>query len=193
MDKRPIATDALEVLGTLIKDKEVGRDAIHLACLPATCTETLSPGSHVGLRGGVASRDLLPHVGIVDPFLMDRVWPGDRFLVVVYPRTIESLRHVWTHPDIPDDGALVYLPATPLTSDAKDRLRRIAEELIGAGGDSYSLLVEGMDDGYIQDGRRFEGWENVRVPHEAWGLFEKIHGRPAKQSPDDEIYFGCSC
>ncbi len=37
-------------------------------------------------------------VGIVDPFLQRSVLQGQRFYLCLFPGTVTSLRHVWTHP-----------------------------------------------------------------------------------------------
>lgn len=88
-----VATDALATLGTII-DASAGRDAIHLAVEPVIAVEKLFPGQHVGfVEGGVGTSS--KPVGIVDPFITGFVAPGQHFWLVVYPRTITSLRHVW--------------------------------------------------------------------------------------------------
>jgi hypothetical protein len=89
-------------LGQLIEDGDRRRDAIHIAVAPATAAGRLTPGQHVGLieEGnlelvGPCSRN----IGIVDPFLTGEVEPGQRFWLFLYPGTITSLRHIWTHPE----------------------------------------------------------------------------------------------
>lgn len=106
-DNRSVSTDALETLGMVHFRKEY-RDAIHLAVEPITAGEDLKPGQdiyiaesgqafHTRLRGSPA------YVGIVDPFLPKSGVPrGEEFWLVVYPRRITSLRHVWSHPDFPE-------------------------------------------------------------------------------------------
>lgn len=96
-DNRAVATDALETLGTAPLPDSVGRDAIHLAVEPTIARERLKAGDHVDRNGGFAGK----RVGIVDPFLRCDVNPGERFWLILYPRTITSLRHVWTSPDFP--------------------------------------------------------------------------------------------
>jgi hypothetical protein len=103
-DKRTVATDALATLGTIIDDKQK-RDAIHLAVEPVIAGEPLCPGSHITIRGGMAYGATvgLGH-GIVDPFLnIDVIEIGQRFWFIMYPRMVQSLRHVWTHPAFPDE------------------------------------------------------------------------------------------
>lgn len=111
-DNRTVATDALETLG-LIHFKPEHRDAIHLAVEAVEAGEVISPGSDIGIamngkayEAGMSRRidDLVQNVkalGIADPFLKKPVEEGNRFWLVVYPRQIKSLRHVWEHPDFP--------------------------------------------------------------------------------------------
>ena len=97
-DKRKVSTDALETLGNIIGPNEK-RDAIHLAVEPVIAQEILYPGQNVGADGTTNNP-----VGIVDPFLkVSKVYPGQRFWLVIYPRQINSLRHVWSHPAFPDE------------------------------------------------------------------------------------------
>lgn len=108
-DSRSTHTDALATLGTIIKEGEK-RDAIHLGVDPAIAACQLFPGMHVGFASdGKATRSTrenpeIKPVGIVDPFLKAPVAPGQRFWLIVYPRQITSLRHVWEHPDFPESG-----------------------------------------------------------------------------------------
>ncbi len=88
-------------LGELIHDGDRRRDAIHIAIAPVTAAVSLKPGDHVGLIDN-GQRELVgpceETLGIVDPFLRNNVEPGERFWLFLYPNTITSLRHVWTHP-----------------------------------------------------------------------------------------------
>jgi hypothetical protein len=90
-------------LGQLITDGDRRRDAIHIAVAPVTAAEALKPGQHVGFAPAgqteaVGPVDAHRYIGIVDPFLKDLVHPGQRFWLFLYPNTVTSLRHVWTHP-----------------------------------------------------------------------------------------------
>src|SRR5690348_4912807 len=96
-DKRSTHTDALATLGTIIEDG--GRDAIHLAVEPIEAGEQLYPGQHIGIVDGKASTKAKKKLGIVDPFIDGFVPKGQKFWLIVYPRQITSLRHVWEHPD----------------------------------------------------------------------------------------------
>lgn len=109
-DSRSTHTDALATLGTILKPGEK-RDAIHLGVEPCIAKETLKPGAHVGFWEDGKCVNVFEGipcspkpVGIVDPFLEKPVLPGESFWLIVYPRQITSLRHVWEHPDFPDSG-----------------------------------------------------------------------------------------
>lgn len=95
-------------LGQLLGSAEQ-RDAVHVAVMPCwSFGELLQPGQHVRLVSGEAGKwfasSALPHVGIVDPFLPHSVGIGQRFYVLLYPNTIESLRHEWRHKLIDGDA-----------------------------------------------------------------------------------------
>jgi len=113
-DARTVATDALATLGTII-DETAARDAVHVATEPALAGHRVKPGDHVGKlpdgRFGHCDKPL----GIVDPYLdVATVKPGERFWLLLYPKGISSLRHVWTHPDF-DEPQLAPKPMMPPT------------------------------------------------------------------------------
>lgn len=107
-DKRTPITDALETLG-MIHFKPEKRDAIHLAVEPVKCGELpLRAGERIGIINGVAyptgylvDGGVVPYHGIVDPFLPTHVEHKQSFWFVMAPRMVQSLRHVWEHPDFP--------------------------------------------------------------------------------------------
>jgi hypothetical protein len=88
-------------LGQLIDNGDRRRDAIHIAVAPVTAAEQLAPGQHVGLIEPGNLELVGPsncNIGVVDPFLLQEVEPGQRFWLFLYPGTITGLRHVWSHP-----------------------------------------------------------------------------------------------
>lgn len=106
-------------MGNPITEAE-GRDAIHLAVDNVEAGETPYAGQNVGfIRPGVVGASAQKLVGIVDPFLKVVIHPGQRFWLVVYPRQISSLRHVWEHPD--------FTPSVPLPVQETDDDEEIAK------------------------------------------------------------------
>jgi hypothetical protein len=95
-------------VGQLIGEGEsVTRDAIHVAIAPAIAGCDLWPGQPVVMfdqnslgawMTDLASRPELKPIGVVDPFLNGFVAKGQRFWLFLYPGTVTSLRHYWTHP-----------------------------------------------------------------------------------------------
>ena len=71
-------------LGEVITD-DPGRDAVHVAVIPMLAARVMHPGEHL-------------KNGIVDPYLKAPVQPGEKYWLLLYPNTVTSLRHVWTHP-----------------------------------------------------------------------------------------------
>lgn len=101
-----MANDAPKV-GQLVPDGERRRDAIHVAVVPATLhrhSSAAKPGEHVGIAEFLQgepicdSWEVREFIGVIDPFLKEKVRPGQRFWLFLYPESITSLRHYWTHP-----------------------------------------------------------------------------------------------
>src|SRR5262245_12646153 len=90
-------------IGRLVAAGE-GRDAVHVAIAPTTAPCELWPGQHGDQHGTPEAPGVTP-VGIVDPFLREPVLPGQRFWLLLYPNTVTSLRHEWTHPAFPTTSA----------------------------------------------------------------------------------------
>ena len=120
-DKRSVSTDALDTLGTIHK-REEHRDAIHLGVEPVIAGEDIAVGANIGIgKDGFAYatdyRNDIKAVGIADPFLANRIEKGESFWLVVYPRKITSLRHVWTHPDFDTEDEPKVLDIAEVSSD----------------------------------------------------------------------------
>jgi hypothetical protein len=186
-DKRTVTTDALETLGTIISEGEK-RDAIHLAVEPTVARQRLKPGQHVGVDGTTENP-----VGIVDPFLRKPVMPGERFWLVVFPREINSLRHVWTHPAFPDVPEVAAIPADDLrVAKAKAVIEGEAEQL----GIPYNEIMWGAQaflkrGDYMIDGGRWEG-EGLKDEEAFWSAYEVVTGEKVA-AENRHSFFSCSC
>ncbi len=97
-ESKPV--DALDSIGKLLTGGEK-RDAVHIAVAPMTNNHDLPlrPGQAVTADGKFGRNP----VGIVDPFLALPVRPGEMFYCFLWPKSVTSLRHAWTHPAFPDE------------------------------------------------------------------------------------------
>lgn len=194
---------ALETLGTIDIPETAGRDAIHIAVVSAVAESKVYPGQHVGKDGDPFSEKT---VGIVDPYLKAPVYPGQRFWILLYPRTITGLRHVWTHPDFEDEsGRNVQIiekevqvnewgvRVTPEVEKARDTILEIME-YAGAGSrykDFVDTVMNGV--GYDDEYLTIYGVEaRGDIPHNLWDAIEIVTGKvlPEGEKPK---YFACSC
>lgn len=175
-------------LGKLIEG-EAARDAVHVAIAPVVADCVLLPGNRVGLLPGTTDRATIATtdpIGIVDPFLADVVKPGQRFYLFLFPNTVTSLRHEWTHPAFtalaPDAKAAAekwlreYAVAMNCYDDPDKAFHRLIDglrnkELFAHGSDLHSL--DELDDA---DELRRHAEEYLGVPVN-WGDFS----------------FSCSC
>lgn len=189
-DKRNVSTDALETLGTIISEGEK-RDAIHLAVEPITAMEKLYPGQDVGLvEGGAGACD--KPLGIVDPFLKAPVFPGQRFWLVVYPRQIHSLRHVWTHPAFPDEAGTPTEQA--VSDDPKAKSQKWIEGFAERLDQTYTRLMSAAarwneSGDYTRDDSETykDYWDEFP---EFWKHYEIVTGEAVESK---EAFFTCSC
>lgn len=193
-EKRSVTTDALETLGSII-DETAGRDAIHLAVEPVIAAHAMDAGAHVGLMSdGRASELADKMLWIVDPFLEKGVEAGERFWLVVYPRQITSLRHVWSHPAFADASE----PQPDVTpGNASEQWIRIFAVSVSL---HYDVLMEGAAD-WVRS-KEAGGWgdylcfggllEGETVPDEFWTHYEAVTGS-AVQEDHRGSFFTCSC
>lgn len=195
-EKRSVTTDALETLGTII-DESAGRDAIHLAVEPVIAGHDLNPGEHVTIKDGKAIR-VMPSqgLGIVDPFIDGLVEKGERFWLVVYPRQITSLRHVWTHPAFEDRAESPPVRELSEAERSEEWIRNFANNV----SLHYDVLMEGAAD-YVRS-KKAGGWgeylvfggllEGESVPDAFWPHYETVTGEKVEEDHRGS-FFSCSC
>ena len=167
---------------------EAHRDAVHVAILPVVAGEDLRRGRSVKVEDGKAKDVCRDGIGIVDPMLTRDPKEGEQFYVWIYPNTVTSMRHEWTHPAI-DPGT----PPSP-GSISEQWLRQFAldleleyEELMGAA----KLNLETGDYTYVGDR---EG--RLDVSDSRWGEFWRHYstatGVSFAEEPDHH-FFRCGC
>lgn len=192
--------DAVATMGMILPDDVGGRDAVHVAVIAIKAPGNLMPGDHVDKHGGTDD-DL---VGIVDPFLKDGVEKGQRFWLYLYPRTITSLHHSWTHPAFEDDIASPDEDIPQSLAEQKAKSEAWLRNFI-ANSDcpSYETLMAGLRGEvpdelygpiYVEAGDEYlsiNGQDaSGTIPPEFWDHAEVILG---KKFPSRPTYFSCSC
>ncbi len=197
-DKRKVSTDALETLGTII-DKNAGRDAIHLAVEPVVAAHDLVRGQHIGLDENGCASCLAPKMlGIVDPFIDGLIKKGEMFWLIVYPRQITSLRHVWSHPDFADNPKTTKQKETSeqwvrnwieRTEDAPTYEDLISLAMTGHGVEQSEYYGNrwSLDNDYLFSSGMDACGE---IEPALWDHLEVITGKPISERP---TYFSCSC
>lgn len=184
-------------LGKLIEGTQY-RDAVHIAIAPIRAGEELSPGDHIGiLKDGSAGKNAT-HIGIVDPFLTKPVFWGDVFFMCLYPNTITSLRHDWSHP--------AFAAAVPDREASQKWMEEFAaqhfshrDEWYHGTGRCYTAdEVVAFAKDYLLTGDKHvqQGSESLRdytVPAEFWAHFEAITGMKVADYHRTEVPFCCTC
>ncbi len=168
----------MNTIGQILKEKQE-KDAIHVAIAPVIANQRLNPGEHIGfIYDDKKTVGITAHtIGIVDPFLTSPVEMGEKFWMFLYPNTITSLRHDWTHPE--------FIKETSSEVESKKWITNWAAE--------YNLTYEEV----IEFGRNqdfFLGevcYDNI--PEEFWDNFRIITGIEVSEQTRKETYFHCSC
>jgi hypothetical protein len=176
--------ETLQTLGKIIEGP-AERDAIHIAVAPVVAGERLYPGQHIGLSNparGIASSKTTP-IGIVDPFLAGPAFPDQQFWLFLYPGSITSLRHEWTHSAFVVGGIDKEASRIWLEAYAQETSVGSIEKLIGAAKD----WIEHEE--YLCEGGRYEG---VYTSDEFWPHFEVYTGIIVPVEKRDN-FFTCSC
>ena len=189
-------------------DEQQGRDAIHFAVLSVYSMVKVYPGQELGLMDSGKAYEVGPSVfplGIVDPFLTHPVQPGQWFWLYLFPKTITSLRHVWTHPAVGEELA-EKLPAPKKSKpkskakaaerDAKENeAREIIQQFANEYGLDYQEIIDAaidyVDNGnWMSDGGR---WEGMDLYEDAfWDALEVVTGRRFTSDQRGGV-FSCSC
>ena len=125
-------------------------------------------------------------VGIVDPYLLGPVFEGERFFLFLYPQTITSLRHEWTHPAF----ALRASPTPMSTSEAWLRTHA------GAVGVSYGVLMDAAKE-WLEFGEYHTfSYDTPDAAYESnedfWRHYEVVTGTRVA-SDKKQTFFSCSC
>lgn len=188
--------DAVATMGAVLPDDASGRDAVHVAVVSCVAGEKLLPGQDIGLgpqagnalgeQMAFANSETVKKIGIVDPFIKGVVWPGQRFWLYLYPRTITGLCHHWTHPDFADAtpasarrlASEQWLRDFVARSDCPDYETTIALAVNHDGGEQY-LLVRGSD-------------AHGDIPPEFWDHVENVTGRKIAKERR-ATFFSCTC
>mgnify|MGYP000706412672 CR=1 FL=1 len=185
-------------LGALIEGEQQ-RDAIHIAVAPVIAAERLFAGQAIGLVSNdmrtVSSKTEQP-IGIVDPFLRGPVQQGQQFWMFLYPQTITSLRHDWTHPAFVEAASMgaseVWLRNFCAMADCPDYETVLAA---ATGGDVVNVDAAYYDVAYRNDGEylHFGGRDaHSEIPPEFWDHIEVVSGKKIPQSRRASS-FSCSC
>jgi len=187
-DKRKVSTDALETLGTILTRNEK-RDAIHLAVLPVIAGQDLDRACLISLQEGRAFADS-DGLGIVDPFVEVGPRKGEKFWMVLKPRIIQSLRHVWTHPDLPDESAEDEKERVTKIKESEQWLRNFCEDYSSNAPSDYDTMIEKALESEGDEYMHFNQDAYGSIPSEFWDHLETVTGVRIKNPPK---HFSCSC
>lgn len=153
------------------------RDAIHIAVAPIIATQRLEPGYHVGIEGNLQNP-----IGIVDPFLNTVVEIGEKFWLYLFPGSITSLRHDWTHP------AFEKALKGSGTRDPECRSKKWLEEFGIRNRDTYEELILRLDiyaDGeYSDDSGSYDAINSMSQEEKRsmWAHYENATGKNVSES-----------
>lgn len=184
----------LKIGHVINEDQE--RDAIHVAVFPAQAAHPLRPGDHVGLRKGLASTLSKTFLGIVDPFLKKNLEKGEKFWIFLYPNSVTSLRHTWSHPELDSELAAAKEVSKNESKEASKTwlLNYISSNCpyyVENGSDGYDAFMSNIADGYIHySGSDLHSIEECNEPELLMAHLSILLDRVVTI---DQFRFSCSC
>lgn len=180
-------------VGVFLNSGEGVRDAIHCAITPVVSDDEESfPGEHVGIKdGNRISRNYTPKVGIIDPFLVGRIYKGNEIYLFVYPGTITSLTHYWEHP--------AFTPTVNASLEAvKQRAVEWMHWFAAQIGLEYDEVIKACND--VSEGGLKYVFQGSNEPdacykyrEEMWQNFEIITGNRIDAEDKADSAFTCNC
>lgn len=178
-------------LGQLVgAHEEAHRDAVHIAVVPVVAKNRLLPGAHVCVDAGVAFLGKNP-LGVVDPYLRRPVEAGERFYLFLYPRTVTSLRHVWTHPAFLSEEA----EATVNMLSASDSVTWLKEVASRFQIDYEELVHRAATGGGVTFGTESyrDMFDDAKEEGAFWHHLEIVTGQHYSDAHRSNTFFSCSC
>ena len=191
--------ETLASVGTILT-KTMPRDAVHFAVVQVTASRRLLPGAPVRIMdNGAMQATTCSHtdrIGIVDPFLKAAVLPGQSFWLFLNPGSITSLKHHWTHPDIPEPNSNRH-PSGMTYQEAENHLRHCA----GEWDLEFTDLIEGASNPEEQGrsidtrGITVQGWDELsqEAREKFWSAMEVVFGREFESDHRESTVFQCCC
>lgn len=177
------------LIGKLLTEDQ-RRDAIHIAVAPMVAGEKLYPGQDVGMVGEDVAGRADSNIGIVDPFLKAPVFPGQRCWIFLYPLTITSLRHEWTHPAFAAGDVM----SEALRAASEAWLRDFAADI----GLTYSEVIHTAEN-FIRGGE-YHTFQGRDTPERCytdkaafWHHYEVVSGERLESRNELAAPFSCSC
>lgn len=196
-------------LGQIIETPQE-RDAIHIAIAPVIAGEGLYPNDNIGFAKGsseiVVRKDKNNGaIGIVDPFLTENVKAGQKFWMFLYPNTITSLRHDWTHPafQAKEDKEEIKKKVLWSLKNTEKSKQWLLDFISQTNCPDYETLISAAIDelegdeycSAYNDGEylHFNGSDaHGAIPAELWDHIQKVTGKKIPQEKRAK-YFSCSC
>lgn len=180
-------------IGKLITDEQ-HRDAIHVAIAPVVAMEQLMPGDRINfwkVGNTTEVRASRTPIGIVDPFLEGRVETGQSFWMFLFPNTITSLRHEWTHPalEFSEDPASIKVNAA--VENSKEWIEQFAK-MIGKSVPALMAAAKRYQDSGESTRDNSQAYGDVDYSSWAifWVHFGVVTGTKVEHSDN---FFTCSC
>lgn len=176
-------------LGKLIVGPEQ-RDAVHIAVAPVVADRRLFPGQPIGFVEGSNERvhGSNTPIGIVDPFLTENVQIDQQFWMFLYPNTITSLRHDWTHPAFTAEASPSKQSAGSWLHEFAGKYRMDYDEVLAFGrninGEGLCFPLETLRDDLTEDRQE---------RHRLFDNLEIVTGVKISAQDREEAWFSCAC